>query len=582
MARALPLDPVIAVCSLFTGQLATLRPHRQQDRRMARLSREFRVESATKHREIHRNRARLAAACVALGTFLAGTARAEAATPAAATPPTKIDLLADQQAPAAFALYRDFLTLPNVASRPDDILRVIEWLEREFGKRGFATERLATPGSDLVLATRRSAGASRTVLVYLQADGQPVDPSRWFQDSPWMPTLKARREGATSIDGNPQDWQALPWERLYEGPIDPQWRMFARSAADSKGPVVQFLSAVSLLDAAGVTPGFDLKVIIDTEEELGSPNLAAAVAAHRDRLAADFMVILDGPPHTNGAPTLAFGARGIADVTLTAYGPRVPQHSGQWGNYVPNPALRLAQVLASMKDAEGRVTIPGFYDGVVIDEKTRRVLEAVPKDVAALHRSLGIARADGVAASPQEAIQYPSLNIRGLRSAWVGEEARTIIPADAVAELDVRLVQESDPDRLLALIRRHIEAQGYHVVSGRDPTDDERAAHPRLMRFESNVSYRAFRTEIDSEPGRWLVGALERMTGEPPVIIRTMGGSVPISPFVEALGVPAVQVGTVNPDNNQHSPNENLRVFDFLRGIRTMAAILSEPLGEAP
>jgi hypothetical protein len=195
------------------------------------------------------------------------------------------------------------------------------------------------------------------------------------------------------------------------------------------------------------------------------------------------MVIFDGPPHTNGAPTLAFGARGIADVTLTAYGPRVPQHSGQWGNYVPNPALRLAQVLASMKDAEGRVTIPGFYDGVVIDEKTRRVLEAVPKDLAALHRSLGIARADGVAPSPQEAIQYPSLNIRGLRSAWVGEEARTIIPADAVAELDVRLVYESDPDRLLSLVRRHIEAQGYHVVSGRDPTDDERGGPPALDAF---------------------------------------------------------------------------------------------------
>jgi hypothetical protein len=116
------------------------------------------------------------------------------------------------------------------------------------------------------------------------------------------------------------------------------------------------------------------------------------------------------------------------------------------------------------------------------------------------------------------------------------------------------------------------------VVSGRDPTDDERATHPRLIRFDSSVSYCAFRTEIDSEPGRWLSGALERATGEPSVIIRTMGGSVPISPFVEALGVPAVQVGAVNPDNNQHSPNENLRVFDFLRGIRTMAAILSEPL----
>ena len=540
------------------------------------------MATAARHRVMLHDTARHVVVSVALAALVSGAVRAEVATPAPAISPAKIESLAVQQAPAAFALYRDILTLPNVASSPDDILRVIEWLEREFGKRGFATERLPTPGSDLVLATRPSTGATRTVLVYLQADGQPVDASRWFQDSPWTPTLKARRAGATSVDGNPQDWQALPWERLYEGPIDPEWRMFARSAADSKGPVVQFLSAISLLDAAGVTPGFNLKVIIDTEEELGSPNLAAAVVEHRDRLAADFIVIFDGPPHTNGAPTLAFGARGIAEVTLTAYGPRVAQHSGQWGNYVPNPALRLAQVLASMKDAEGRVTIPGFYDGVVIDEKTRRVLAAVPLDIAILHRGLGIARADAVAASPQEAIQYPSLNIRGLRSAWVGDEARTIIPADAVAELDVRLVYESDPDRLLSLARRHIEAQGFHVVSGRDPTDDERAAYPRLMRFDANVSYRAFRTDIDSEAGRWLASALERMSGEPPVIIRTMGGSVPISPFVEALGVPAVQVGTVNPDNNQHSPNENLRVFDFLRGIRTMAAVLTEPLVEAP
>jgi acetylornithine deacetylase/succinyl-diaminopimelate desuccinylase-like protein len=256
------------------------------------------------------------------------------------------------------------------------------------------------------------------------------------------------------------------------------------------------------------------------------------------------------------------------------------QHSGHWGNYVPNPALRLAQVLASTKDEQGRVTIPGFYDGIEIDAETRRVLEAVPEDLPALHRRLGIAAPDRVASSPQEAIQYPSLNVRGLRSAWVGEDARTIVPDQAVAEIDLRLVRESDPDRLLALVRKHIEGLGYHVISGRDPTDAERATHPRLLRFDARVSYRAFRTEIDSEPGRWLTSALERSFDEPPVIIRTMGGSVPISPFVEALGVPAVLVGTVNPDNNQHAANENLRVLDFVNGIRTMAAILTEPLGD--
>ena len=362
--------------------------------------------------------------------------------------------------------------------------------------------------------------------------------------------------------------------------MNPEWRIFARSASDSKGPVAQFLSAITLLDAAGAKPDFNLKVIIDTEEELGSPHLAVVVQQHRDKLAADFMVILDGPPHTNGAPTLTFGARGIVDVTLTVFGPRVMQHSGHWGNYVPNPALRLAQVLASMKDEQGRVTIPGFYDGIDIDAETRRVLEAVPEDIPALHRRLGIAAPDRVASSPQEAIQYPSLNVRGLRSAWVGDDARTVVPDQAVAEIDLRLVRESDPDRLLALIRRHIEGLGYHVISERDPTDEEREKHPRLLRLDTRVWYRAFRTEIDSEPGRWLTSALERSFDEPPVIIRTMGGSVPISPFVEALGVPAVLVGTVNPDNNQHAANENLRVLDFVNGIRTMAAILTQPLGE--
>jgi acetylornithine deacetylase/succinyl-diaminopimelate desuccinylase-like protein len=322
-----------------------------------------------------------------------------------------------------------------------------------------------------------------------------------------------------------------------------------------------------------------MKVIVDTEEEMGSPHLAEAVERYRDDLAADVLVIFDGPPHVSGEPTLTFGARGIADITLTTYGPRVAQHSGHWGNWVPNPALRLAQVLASMKDEHGRVTIPGFYDGVEIDADTRAVLEAVPDDVEAIHRQLGIAAGDRVATSPQEAIQYPSLNVRGLRSAWVGREARTIIPPDAVAEIDMRLVRESDPERLLGLVRGHIEGLGYHVVSGRDPTDEERARHSLLIRFDASVSYAAFRTDFDSEPGRWLGAAFRRLFGEPPIMIRTGGGSIPISPFVTTLGVPAVQVGTVNPDNNQHSPNENLRVLDFMRGIRIMAAVLSQPLG---
>jgi acetylornithine deacetylase/succinyl-diaminopimelate desuccinylase-like protein len=329
------------------------------------------------------------------------------------------------------------------------------------------------------------------------------------------------------------------------------------------------------MNQLGFTPDFNIKVIIDTEEELGSPNLPDAVARYREQLAADMLVILDGPPHVSGRPTLKFGARGIATFTLTTYGPRVPQHSGHYGNYAPNPALRLAEILASMKDNNGRVTIPGFYDGVVLDAATKATLDRVPDDEVAIREKLGIASADNVGESLQEAVQYPSLNIRGMSSGWVGTQRRTIIPATATAEVDIRLVMESDPARLLSLVTEHIRNLGYHLLD-RAPTDEERRSYTHIASFTSEISYGAFRTDFDSEPGRWLSAALTHLHGEEPIKIRTSGGSIPISPFVRTLEVPAVSVPTVNPDNNQHSPNENIRLGNFLGGIATCIAILAQ------
>jgi acetylornithine deacetylase/succinyl-diaminopimelate desuccinylase-like protein len=268
------------------------------------------------------------------------------------------------------------------------MLRLVAWLKGRFAERGFSTERIATPGSPLLLAEQRGRAAggagggtpspNRTVLIYLQADGQPVDPSRWDQASPWEPVVKER-----VADGG---WREVEWSRferaVREGggeALDPEWRIFARAASDSKGPVAQFLTAVSLLDAAGIEPAFHMNVIVDTEEELGSPHVPAAVARHGDRLAADMLVIFDGPPHVSGRPTLTFGARGIATATLTTYGARVPQHSGHYGNYLPNPVFDLSRILASARDERGRVTIPGWYDGVALDAETKRILAAVPE-----------------------------------------------------------------------------------------------------------------------------------------------------------------------------------------------------------
>ncbi len=482
----------------------------------------------------------------------------------------QIEQRAAAQVPAALEMFHEYLSIPNDAQNlPDDMMRTAEWLDEALRERGFETEWLETSRLPVLLALRPSPSALRTLLVYLQADGQPVDPSRWFQDDPYKPVLRER-----GADG---EWHDIPWSRL-KGDRDPEWRIFARSTSDSKGQNIKFLAAISALDAAGVTPDFNLKVVVDLEEEMGSPNLPGMVERYSEKLAADMLVIFDGPRHPTNKPTLTFGARGISTITLTTYGPRVPQHSGHYGNWVPNPALRLAKLLASMKDDEGRVTIPGFYDGITIDATARAIMEAVPDDTIAIKRQIGIVETDRVGRTLQEARQYPSLNIRGLRSGWVGAESRTIIPGFAVAEIDVRLVRESDPERLLGLVRQHIEDQGYYVID-RAPTDEERLVHPLIATFRSNTSYRAYRTDVDSGIGRWLSSAMVHLFGEEPIKIRTSGGSIPISPFVATLGVPAVTVPTVNPDNNQHSPNENLRLGNFEEGIAVILAILQQPIG---
>ena len=483
-------------------------------------------------------------------------------------PVTDIRQRVDKNYSNAIRLYRELLSLPNDATHPDDILKLIEWMEPEFEHRGFQVQRIATDGSPVLFAERLSEGADGTVLIYLQSDGQPVDRSAWAQEDPFGPVLKARQE-----DGS---WAQIPWESLDEE-IDPNWRVFARSAADSKGPMAQFLTAMDILNQADHSFDFNLKVIVDTEEEMGSPNLPQAVIDNRDLLAADMLLIFDGPPHASNEPTVKLGARGIVTITLQTYGPRVPQHSGHYGNYAPNPAFHLSRILANMKDADGRVVIPGYYDGVEITEEIREMLAAVPDDEVAIRKSMGIARSDRIGENLQESVQYPSLNIRGLSSGWVGSQSRTIVPATATAEIDVRLVKESDPAYLVSIIRQHIEDMGYYVID-REPTEIERQTHSGIVRFTSDFSYAAYRSGLDEAAGRMARKGLTYLYGKGPILIRTSGGSIPISPFVETLGIPAASVPTVNIDNNQHSPNENLRLGNFKEGIAILVSVLSQDL----
>lgn len=471
----------------------------------------------------------------------------------------------------AVASFRDLynlLSIPNDAHFPVDIEKNIKWCEGAFAKRGFTTSRLETSTVPLLLAERKMKKAKKTVLIYLQIDGQPVDSSKWNQESPWKPTLKEQ-------DTNGK-WNAISYNRLYEN-YDRDWRVFARAASDAKGPAAAFLGSLDAAGDAGIEPNYNIKVIMDFEEELGSPQLPQAVKQHKEALAADMLIIFDGPRHVSNEPTLSFGARGICTITITTFGPRLPVHSGNYGNYTPNPALRLAQLLGSMKDDQGRVTIPGFYNGIALTEKEKQILKEVPDDEVQIKKFLGIAEPDKVGGSFQESLQYPTLNIRGLNSLYVGEQSRTLIPAEATAEIDIRLVSSSDPERLIGLVRNHVESKGYYLVEN-EPTEEERLKYPRIAAFRSSISYGAFQTPFDSEVGLWLNRAMAKAFGKEPIKIRTGGGSIPISPFVITLGIPAVAVPTVNADNNQHAENENIRVGNYIDAVKTFYYILKEKL----
>ncbi|NNK70969.1 MAG: M20/M25/M40 family metallo-hydrolase [Flavobacteriaceae bacterium] len=460
----------------------------------------------------------------------------------------------------------EFFSLSNDSNYPDQLEPNMQWCETAFADRGFKTTRLETKTVPLLLAERSYPNAVKTVLVYLQIDGQPVDPSKWFQKDPYVPALKA-----INADGS---WEEIPWEKL-KGEIDRDWRIFSRSASDARGPVMMFLKAMDMINAKNHSPNFNLKVIMDFEEELGSPQLPEAVKTYKEELASDMLVIFDGPRHLSNEPTLTYGARGIATVSLEVFGPRSPLHSGNYGNYAPNPAMKLSQLLGSMWQDDGRVAIPGWYDGIELSEAVKSILRQVPDDEDQIKKDFGIASTDNIGNNFQEAIQYPALGILGLEAAWVGKERRTIIPASAIAELNIRLVKETEGERMVSLLMNHIIDQGYHLVEG-EPTEEERMTHDKIARFNAEISYGAFRTSFDSDIGEWLRRGMRNAFGEDPIQIRTAGGSIPISPFVITLNIPAVAVPTVNPDNNQHSPNENLRLGNYIDGIKTIASILMQ------
>ncbi|WP_296705602.1 M20/M25/M40 family metallo-hydrolase [Algoriphagus sp.] len=466
---------------------------------------------------------------------------------------------------ASLLTFQDYLSIPNNGKVPADIEANLNWCQNAFQSRGFETRILKSNQVPHLFVFGKTDPQKKTVLVYMQVDGQPVDSSAWEQESPYIPALKMK-EG----DG----WEEINWNFI-QGPIDPEWKVFARSASDSKGPTMAFLSALDILQKKGISPAVNLKFILDFQEEMSSPELAKVVSDNKKLFEADGILIMDGTRHFSNLPNLAFGARGIATITLKVFGAKNNLHSGQYGNFAPNPVFTASRLLSAMKDETGKVLIPGFYDGVNFSESDLKAMAAVPESLEQIQDELGIAKAEKVGNSYQEAMQFPSLNIRGMRAAWVGDEVRTIIPSEAIIEIDMRTVKETPAERQIELVREFIVGQGFHIVSG-EPTDEDRKAYSKIISFDYRIGSEPFRAEMESSFGNWLEKGMSVVFGDNYIKTRLTGGSQPMAPFINILGVPAVSVRIPNPDNSIHGPNENIRIGNYLEGIQTCLGILTQ------
>ncbi|MEK6629479.1 MAG: M20/M25/M40 family metallo-hydrolase [Acidobacteriota bacterium] len=461
----------------------------------------------------------------------------------------------------------ELLSIPNIASDKTNIGRNADLLKAMIERRGARVQFFPIQGrGPVVYAELPAPGATRTLVFYAHYDGQPVDAAAWTGTKPFEPALRTN-----SIEAGGQ-LRPLPSPGT---PYQDDWRIYGRSASDDKSPIVAFLAAIDALAAGGIPRAVNLKLILDSEEENGSPHLEAALLAHRDVVTGDVLITGDGPVHQSGRPLIYYGNRGVVDLNVTVYGPVRGLHSGHYGNWAPNPAMRLAQLLASMKDATGHVLVAGFYDDVVpLGRREQAALDAMPFNDAELQRELQFGEAEGGHRKLTELINQPSLNIRGLRSAYVGAQSQNIVPDRADASLDLRLVKNIDPLRQFERVVAHIATQGYFVVRDREPTPDERRSHTRVVRIDYGGGYPATRTSMDLPVSVEVARALDVGLGTPVVKAPSLGGSVPMYIF-ERIGLPMIGVPIVNYDNNQHSYNENLRMGHFWRGIETYAVLMA-------
>jgi acetylornithine deacetylase/succinyl-diaminopimelate desuccinylase-like protein len=456
------------------------------------------------------------------------------------------------------------VALPNLAANRADITKNADFLTSMFEKRGFTVSRWDTKGAPIVFARRDAASPRGTVLLYMHYDGQPTDEKEWTLGAPFSP---APFNGTTRVD-----------LQAGTGPVDPNVRVYGRSASDDKGPIVALLAALDGLIAAKAAIPWSIRVVLEGEEEAGSPNFDAAMKEHAADLKSDLAIVVDSPRHPSGLPTVFYGSRGTFTATVTVFGAIGDLHSGNYGNFVTDPAMTLARLLASMKDARGNVTIKNFYDGVEpLTAAEERAIDELPNVDAKLLEQFGLARAEHPDSRIEVEHNRPTLSITGIEAGAVHTGTRAAIPASAAARIEMRLVKGLSAETQLERLTAHIREQGFHVIAtgATEPDAATRRKHPLIARVvRSSAGFPIGKTSID-DPGTAVALAAIRSLGQPVARLPTIGGSVPFATFTDTLALPTIGLAVVNFDNNQHAANENIRAGHLWEAIDIFAALLT-------
>jgi acetylornithine deacetylase/succinyl-diaminopimelate desuccinylase-like protein len=453
------------------------------------------------------------------------------------------------------------LAIPNLASDQSNIQHNAATIRRMCERRGLTTQLLTLDGAPpVIVADLLTPDAQRTIAFYAHYDGQPVDSAKW-KSPPWKPVM--RDSAAHEID----------WQNAKS--IDPEWRLYARSSGDDKAPIIGMLCALDALRAQKIKPNVNLRFVFEGEEEAGSPHLAQYLAKYPKQLRPDAWILCDGPVHQSRRMELFFGARGTVDLELTVYGPIKGLHDGHYGNWVPNPVVRLAHLIASMRDENGRILIKGFYDKVKPPtEAERAAIAKIPDVEADLRHEFQIGSTEGNGRPLNELLLLPGLNVRGIEAGHVGERASNTIQPEARASIDFRLVPDETPESIKPLVDQHIKAQGYAIVHDA-PDAAIRLKNAKIVKLDWGAGYPPARTPLNLPLSRE-VEQIMTAAGHEPVLLPTVGGSIPMYLFQQPDDTPVIGLPIANHDDNQHAADENLRLQNLWDGIDVYAALFAD------